>query len=62
MSSSIVKGMKIERDTKSSEQLSRAQQVKQLLGRTKRGDVNMKSVPSRSEKRVQFRAPLKRLV
>lgn len=55
--SSIVQGMKIEKESKSSEQLSRAQQVRQVLNMAKRGDVRAKSISTKPEKRVRPKVP-----
>lgn len=54
--------MKIERDSKSSEQLSRAQQVKQLLGMAKRSDAKARTAATKIERRSKIREPLQGLV
>lgn len=54
--------MKIERDSKSSEQISRAQQVRQLLDLTKRSDVKTRNVPARPEKGQRSRVSPKGFV
>lgn len=53
--------MKIERDSKSSEQMSRAQQVKQLLNMANRSEAATKTVHKKSERR-KTRSPLQGLV